>query len=215
MEYITGTEVFKKISEEKKNRIIASAIREFSSHGYESANINNIAKNAGVSVGAMYKYFANKEELYYMIVHYCVESLKAWLEEAIREEDTLFGRIEKIIRAAQHYARENEELNKIYNMMTTDGNSGRVWKIVSDMESVGAELYTKLITEAQLKGEIRTDANPKAFAYFLDNIFILLHFSYGCEYYKERLKMFIGEDVFENDDMVVEQLMKFIQGAFK
>lgn len=46
-----------------------------------------------------------------------------------------------------------------------------------------------------------------------ERISILLQFSYACEYYQERLKMFINDNVFENDDLLREQLMKFIKGA--
>ena len=36
----------------------------FSSHGYSGANIRKVAEKAGVSVGSIYLYFKNKEELY-------------------------------------------------------------------------------------------------------------------------------------------------------
>ena len=98
--------------------------------------------------------------------------------------------------------------------MTTESYSELVWKIVSDMEGVSAELYSSLIIQAQQEGLVREDIDPKMFAFFLDNLFIQLQFSYSCEYYKERLKMFVGVDVFEKDDLVAEQLLKFIKGAF-
>ena len=58
-----NNESFNKISEEKRSRIFESAMIEFAEHGYDGANINIIAKNAEVSVGSMYKYFDNKEDL--------------------------------------------------------------------------------------------------------------------------------------------------------
>lgn len=207
-------EAFNRISEEKRNRIFNAAINEFAEHGFESTNINNIAQNAGVSIGSMYKYFKNKEELYLAIIHFGVESLKGILEETISGEEDLLGKIEKIIKAIQSYSRSNINLTKVYNQMTNESHSGLVWEIVSDMEGVTAQLYSSLIEEAKAAGTVRNDADSKLFAYFLDNLFILLQFSYSCEYYKERLKMFVGEDVFDNDDLVSEQLMKFIKGAF-
>ncbi len=81
------------------------------------------------------------------------------------------------------------------------------------MEGVTAKLYAAFIEEAQKNEQARKDMDPRYFAFFLDNLFILLQFSYTCEYYKERLKMFIDDDVFEHDEQLVEQLMKFIKGA--
>ena len=207
-------EAFDRISEEKRNKIFDAAIKEFAEHGYESANINSIALKAEVSIGSIYKYFKNKEELYLAIIHFGVESLKGILEGIICSEEDLLGKIEKIIRAIQSYSRSNVSLTKLYNQMTNENHSGLVWEIVSDMEGVTAKLYASFIKEAKDAGKVRNDVDEKLFAYFLDNLFILLQFSYSCEYYKERLKMFVSEDIFDKDDLVAEQLMKFIRGAF-
>jgi hypothetical protein len=42
----------------------------------------------------------------------------------------------------------------------------------------------------------------------------MLQFSYSCEYYKERLKMYVGENAIRDDALMCEQLIKFIKGAF-
>lgn len=204
---------FAKLPQEKQQRIYDSAISEFAEHGFESANINKIAKNADVSVGAIYKYFENKEALFLEVVHHCVDKLKTLLDKSIEGESTLLGKVEKIIQAIQIHSRENAELNKIYNVMTTERRSELVWRIVSEMEGITATLYTDLIKEAQEKGEISKEIRPEMSAYFLDNLFILLQFSYSCEYYKARLKMFIGEDAFENDEAIAQQLIVFIKKA--
>jgi len=207
-------ETFKKLPEEKRKKILDTAIVEFAERGFDSANINSIAMNAGVSVGSMYKYFDNKEDLFLSVIHYCVVTLKSILYDVIQGEDAFDLRIEKIIKAIQTYSREHVHLTKLYNEMATESRSSLVWKIVSDMENTAAELYTMNIKEAQEAGIVRKDINANYFSFFLDNLFISLQFSYACEYYKERMKLFIGEDVFENDALMAQQLMKFIRGAF-
>lgn len=54
---------------ESKKRIIDAAMGVFSRHGYAKANIREIAKTAGISVGGVYLYFKNKEELYKSLVN--------------------------------------------------------------------------------------------------------------------------------------------------
>lgn len=205
---------FNHLSEEKRVRILEAATVEFAEHGFDSANINTIANKSNISVGSIYKYFDNKEDLFLSIIHYCVETMKSILGEIIQEELPLDRRIEKIIRAIQINSRENLHLTKLYNQMATESRSNLVWRIVSDMENITAGLYCSYIKEAQEEGVIRKDVEANYMAYFLDNLFILLQFSYACEYYKERMKIFIGEDVFDQDELVVDQLMKFIKGAF-
>lgn len=53
-------EAFERASEERQELILETGIEEFSSKGYEKANINVIAKKCGISIGLMYKYFSTK-----------------------------------------------------------------------------------------------------------------------------------------------------------
>lgn len=53
---------------ESRKRIIKAAMDVFSKRGYAKASIREIAKVAGISVGGVYLYFKNKEELYKSII---------------------------------------------------------------------------------------------------------------------------------------------------
>lgn len=53
---------------ESRKKIIDAAMDVFSRKGYAAANIREIAKTAGISVGGVYLYFKNKEELYKSII---------------------------------------------------------------------------------------------------------------------------------------------------
>ncbi|MNN38656.1 hypothetical protein D3C81_1526620 [compost metagenome] len=50
-------------------------------------------------------------------------------------------------------------------------------------------------------------------SYHLDNQIIMMQFSYSCGYYQERFRVYMGDDIFEQDDMVVKQVMKFLLAA--
>ena len=47
-----------------RKKILAAALQVFSAKGYREATVRDIARTAGVSVGALYPYFGNKEQLY-------------------------------------------------------------------------------------------------------------------------------------------------------
>jgi AcrR family transcriptional regulator len=53
---------------ETKNSIISAALKEFGAKGYLDASMRDIARNAGVSVGNIYRYFKNKSELFDEII---------------------------------------------------------------------------------------------------------------------------------------------------
>lgn len=190
------------------------AIIEFANHGYEGANINTIADKSKISIGSMYKYFGNKKNLYLATIQLGVETLKSVLDEIVSGDQDFFCKIESILRAIQVHSRENIYLTKLYNEMTTEHYSDLVWDIVSEMEGITASLYSSFIEEEIAKGTVRKDIDPKLFSFFLDNLFILMQFSYSCDYYKERFKMFAGDNIFKDDNLVVDELLKFIRGAF-
>ena len=68
------------LKETVRDKIYASAIEEFKTFGYQEASIRNIANNAGISLGNIYRYFENKEALYIAVVQPLIESVKEFVE---------------------------------------------------------------------------------------------------------------------------------------
>jgi AcrR family transcriptional regulator len=54
----------RRTADESKKNILAAACVVFAERGYEKASIREVAKRADISVGGIYIYFRNKEELY-------------------------------------------------------------------------------------------------------------------------------------------------------
>lgn len=57
-------DTFLNLSEEKRNRIIDSAVLEFFKAHYNKVTIDSIVNWAGISKGSFYQYFENKDDLY-------------------------------------------------------------------------------------------------------------------------------------------------------
>ncbi|PKM70048.1 MAG: hypothetical protein CVU94_01030 [Firmicutes bacterium HGW-Firmicutes-19] len=60
---------------ELKEAIIQSARNEFYTHGFEGASMRNIAKAAHMTVGNLYRYFENKEDLADALLSSTIEKL--------------------------------------------------------------------------------------------------------------------------------------------
>lgn len=54
----------RRTGDESKSSILMAACDVFAERGYEKASIREVAKRAGISIGGIYIYFRNKEELY-------------------------------------------------------------------------------------------------------------------------------------------------------
>jgi AcrR family transcriptional regulator len=78
-----------KVSEEHKEarreQILAGAQRAFARHGYEGATVARLEEETGLSRGAIFNYFPNKQALFIALVHRSSNRfLEIWLEEGYR-----------------------------------------------------------------------------------------------------------------------------------
>jgi TetR/AcrR family transcriptional regulator len=215
MKHIYHTPVFENISEEKRKAVLEAASAEFAELGYNAANINIIARKAGVSIGSLYKYFSTKENLFLAVAGHSVSFLSGILDAILdRKEADFFDRVEQIIRMIQKHAREQSVLVNLYNEITTEGNRELVSRLSYQMESVSASCYEKLITQGKADGSLPLDIDSAIFSFHLDNLFIALQFSYASEYYRERMKIFLGQELADDDESIVSATMQFIRRAF-
>lgn len=208
-------DTFDRIPEEKRLRLLEIATAEFANKGFDNANINDIAKIAGVSVGSLYKYFDSKENFFLTCIRFGQDTLESVLTDALESKDDILIKAEKIVRLIQNHSRQNSDLIRLYNEITSESNSTLVKKLSHDLEVISAKAYTELIQKAKEEGDIRDDIDPKLYAFFTDSLFMMLQFSYTCEYYQERFKIYAGDDIFDRDDAVVAQFMSFLKAAFK
>ena len=67
---------FERLDEPRKETILAAAAAEFGERGFDQASYNRIIERAGISKGAMYYYFADKDDLYRTVLD---AALAQWL----------------------------------------------------------------------------------------------------------------------------------------
>ncbi|MCR4588631.1 MAG: TetR/AcrR family transcriptional regulator [Lachnospiraceae bacterium] len=205
--------MLKKLTQEQLDQILERATEEFSAKGPERATIMNIARASGVSVGVIYKYYADKEALFQACLTRSLGMLTDCLEEATKEGASLEEVAEALIRIAQFFAKEHPAHIRMYHAITMDAEGGSVSEYARKIEAVSAQLYTNCFSKAKAEGSVRQDIEPGVFAFFFDNLLMMLHFSYSCEYYRERLSIFCGEDE-ERDERIVQQLLLFLKAGF-
>ncbi len=204
----------KKLTEDKIEEILETGIFEFAEKGLDKANINIIAKKAGISVGALYHYYDNKENFFLACLKRCLKILNLLLLEQMQTNDKILVRVEKLIRAVQKYSRDHSSYITMYNEITSCSSKKYAPMIAREIESFTSGIYTQFISDEQEKGSIRKDINPNLFAFFFDSLLMSMHFSYCCDYYKERFKIFCGDDILHKDELVVTELLKFFKSAF-
>ena len=203
--------MLKKLSDEKLNELLECGISEFAEKGQRAA-MSDIAKRAGMSVGVIYKYYADKDDFFLACVRYSLNALENALGEMTAKTDKPLNYARTLIETLQYFAAEHGDYFRMYHRITESYDNAS--ELAGEIEGFTSRLYTEFISSAQASGDIRRDIDPGLFAFFFDNLLMMLQFSYCCPYYKERFKMYGGSDILEKDKYVTEQLLKFMESAF-
>ena len=66
---------FDKLDPERRTSILRVAAQEFAEHGYEASSYNRIIERSGLSKGAIYYYFDDKEDLYATVLRDAMQRL--------------------------------------------------------------------------------------------------------------------------------------------
>lgn len=205
--------MFKKLDQDARNQILETGIAEFAQNGLSRANINTIAERAGVSVGVIYKYYTDKDSFFLACVRHSLELLDHVLKDALRDTSDVKECIRKVIQALMKASREHSEYNVMYNEITSGSCRKYAAALAEEIEKRSSLVYAELFENAKEKGQVNHDINPKIFAFFFDNLLMMIQFSYSCEYYRERMKIFCEEDVLNDEELLANELLKFISAG--
>ncbi|MCR5368201.1 TetR/AcrR family transcriptional regulator [Eubacterium sp.] len=91
---------------ETKKKLLECAMREFSEKGYMKASLRNICKEAGVTTGALYFFFKDKEDLFGNLVSDVLYGLNKTIDNHFSEEMKVAESFESAERSVAELAAE-------------------------------------------------------------------------------------------------------------
>ena len=113
---------FYKLDEEKKELILSTSLTEFMDKNFATASINQISKKAGLSAGALYYYFEDKEDLFNSTIEYASQGLIFNIEDitSLIEKLGYWESISQMIKNRLEYALiYPEKMNFIQRLILT------------------------------------------------------------------------------------------------
>ena len=108
----------------KDIRILQAAEEVFSQHGYEKATLDEIIALADVGKGTVYKYFGNKEHLFYKLVADKNAPFLEKLHQAVDSADSFEDKLKKYFEVMVHFYIANSTLWQIICFEMLGGNNG-------------------------------------------------------------------------------------------
>jgi AcrR family transcriptional regulator len=151
----------KRDSERTKRTILASALKEFSQHGYSGARIERIAKTAKCNIRMLYHYFGNKEDIYVAVLERAYEDIRVRESELnLKSEEPLEG-ILKLMRFTFEYFANNPQFEGLlHNENMMRGRFVLRSKRVAQTAIPLRDGIADLLRRGQASGILRPDLDP-------------------------------------------------------
>lgn len=105
--------------EQRRNLILDSARKVLTEKGYNNASIADISKLAEISVGSIYRYFKNKEEIFNAIHQNGIEILHDRIMEAIPADSGPREQLMSIGNSYFAFSKENATLFETFSYFLT------------------------------------------------------------------------------------------------
>lgn len=163
-----GPPKFRRRPADRPAEILAAALGVFAERGFQAARLEEVARRAGVSKGALYLYFETKADLFRAVVTQAISpnidrvkglaSAPVPFEQAVRMG---LGRMAGTVAV-------DRRISGVAKLVIAESRNhpelARIWH--ETVVEPGVQLITGLIAAAQARGEVRA-GDPRLFAFGL------------------------------------------------
>lgn len=133
-------QTFYKLPQEKQERILAAAKREFTHVRYDDASINQIVREAGIPRGSFYQYFEDKQDIFlYFLKDYRKEILSGFSECVRNLSGNFFAALDTFI--AGFIEESYREPERGFRMIISEPWIFElIWKDMLEQEALDADV---------------------------------------------------------------------------
>jgi AcrR family transcriptional regulator len=155
--------------DDRPKEILDAALKVFAERGYRNTRLEDIGEAAGVTKGAIYHYFANKEELLLRAIEHRREEAFGRIEEVLRDKTApVSTRLRLVVR--RWFGSVPEERLAVVTLLVQGiaheaPDAFRQW--LAGGPTAAAKLIASLVREGQARGEFRADADADVAARML------------------------------------------------
>lgn len=160
-----GAPKFRRRKADRPDEIVSAALAVFAEKGFAAAKLEDIARRAGVSKGAVYLYFETKEEVFRAVVERAISPNVGMIKAMAAAHP---GPLADLLRGVTgHFAGvvETTPLGGVIKMVVGEARNfpelARVWHDELIIHALGA--MTAAIEAAQARGEVKP-GDPRTYA---------------------------------------------------
>lgn len=146
-------------SGDKRERILAAAVRVFAKNGFYATRVSEVAKAAGVADGTIYLYFRSKDELLVSLFEDRVEKLLAFMKRELPLRKDARERLRAVIELQLGLLEDERDLAEVITVILRQST-----KLMKEFAAPRFMAYldaiAKVVAEGQAEGVFRSDVSP-------------------------------------------------------
>lgn len=150
--------------EQTRSRLLESAARGFSTYGYGNVRLEDIARDAGYTRGALYHLFANKDELALAVIDWVERTWRAEVGDPAEGLDDPAERLLWTARAHARYCRKQVAAVLMSLRVEFAGRDHPVGEALSRVVGPLIADLAKLITLGRRRGSLPPGPPPRVVA---------------------------------------------------
>lgn len=153
---------FEKLDPDLKRTILARAAEEFAEHGFEGASYNRIIERSGLSKGAMYYYFDDKQDLFVTTLN---DAVKRFIVDtgniqAATDAESFWREVEAWCRRSLRLFLEEPAAMGLWRTLMKSVERGTGSGALTEVRRAGRVYMEQFIATGQAVFAIRDDLPP-------------------------------------------------------
>jgi AcrR family transcriptional regulator len=152
--------------QQRRDQILTAAISCFARQGYHATSMDDVVRESGLSVGAIYTYFPSKEDLFLALAEARSEQTLAYMNDLFRRPGPMADKASQAIDFFfRHLTDEFIPLARMgVEFLSEAAKSERIQERQDRRCEMVRQFYRWLLNEAQQRGEVRPDVDIDAAA---------------------------------------------------
>ena len=151
---------FENLAKEKQEAILEAAAEEFAEKGFESASINRIIRESGMSKGSVYYYFEDKADLFATVLERGSERIMAevgWPAMEVLAADEFWDALLELTHRSVEFVQREEwwiRMARSFHRLRHEEGAGPA---LDRLKELGRGWWRTIIHRGQTLGVIRSD----------------------------------------------------------
>jgi AcrR family transcriptional regulator len=161
--------VIPEYKEAAKTKIIEAARKVFTKKGYHDTTMDDIAKEIGVSKGALYSYFKSKEDLLQEISLQNHQTLRDIINTACKSHDLTQALEEVYTQMTEKYG---GNMHTNFEIIALAAHDSKTQKIIREDFRRDIDTVQTFLEDKMKHGTMRTDVNARILAELFTSLYM-------------------------------------------